>query len=62
VQVEQVNEIMREPFYMYNGKSPAPIALPFPLQLIYWRLMLTPLAQILGLIFTAMYLMRRRSA
>jgi len=51
VQSEQVNEMGRELFYMLNGKPAAPVTLPLSLQLQYGGLLLTPLLQILGIVF-----------
>jgi len=51
VQSEQVNDIGREIFYLLNGKPAVPVTLPLSLQLQYGGLILTPLFQILGIVF-----------
>ena len=51
VQSEQVNDMGRELFYMLTGKPAASVTLPLSLQLQYGGLLLTPLLQILGIVF-----------
>jgi CubicO group peptidase (beta-lactamase class C family) len=58
VQSEQVNDMGRELFYLLNGKPAASVTLPLSLQLQYGGLLLTPLLQILGIIFV--WLKRQR--
>jgi len=38
-------------FNMLNGKPAAPVSVPFLMHLLYWSLLLTPMLQILGVLF-----------
>jgi hypothetical protein len=37
-------------FSLLNGKSPAPISVPFMNRFLYWAILLTPLLQVLGIL------------
>ena len=54
-QLYQVDEIAKGVAGMLNGKPPAPVSLPFLSRFLYWTIMLTPLLQILGIVYSWRY-------
>ncbi len=50
-QKDQVDGIAVGVFFLLNGKTPTPVALPFSSRILYWSILLTPLLQIIGISF-----------
>ena len=49
-QKDQVDGIAVGVFFLLNGKTPTPVALPFSSRILYWSILLTPLLQVLGIV------------
>jgi len=55
VQLPQVEGIARSVVDMLNGKPPVPISPPFHYSFLYWTIVLMPLLQILGIMYSWRY-------